>query len=309
MIFNVSVRTDIPNYYWDWFLNRLRAGEVMVRNPHYPEKVSVYSLLSEDVDCFCFLSKNYYNVLTSQQLSLEALIKLYPCQFSYTITPYGKDIEPNVPDMTQSVAMLQELSRRVGKEKIIWRYDPILFTNSYDLNYHKQAFEYLAYYMAPYINYCAFNFINLYDKVHARFPEAYPGDRITQETLLLHMGAVGQKYNMRIQSCIGQDYRRYGIVQNKCMTLRTLEQVLGVPMKDVKHKDDCLMCGRIETRDLGRYDTCLNLCRYCYANGSKARVVQNTYRYDPCSPMLLDELRPGDIVSRANQKRYKIFEL
>ena len=124
MIINVGGRTDIVNYYTPWLLNRLSEGYVYSRNPY--SKVDVYklSLKPEDVDCLLFCSKNYQPILEH----IGEIDEKYPILCQYTITCYDKDVEPNVPAIDESIETLKELSDIVGRNKILWRYDPILLT-------------------------------------------------------------------------------------------------------------------------------------------------------------------------------------
>ena len=124
MIVNVGGRTDIVNYYSEWLINRINEGFAYSRNPLFPDNVSKISLKAEDVDCLMFCSKNYKPMLKY----MEEINKKYKIICHYTITAYDKDIEPNVPSIDESINTLIELSKIVGKEKILWRYDQILLT-------------------------------------------------------------------------------------------------------------------------------------------------------------------------------------
>ena len=137
MILSVSRRTDIPNYYSDWFYNRIKEGFLYVRNPFNPHQISRIDLSSQVVDCIVFWTKNPANMLAR----LDEL-QAYKYYFQFTLTGYGRDIEPNLPDKrNELIATFQKLSEKIGKEKVIWRYDPILINERYTVEYHLNAFE------------------------------------------------------------------------------------------------------------------------------------------------------------------------
>ena len=92
MIINTGMRTDIPAFYSQWFMNRIQAGYVLVRNPYRPDWITRYELSPDVVDCIAFCTKNPEPMLKH----LDRL-KNYHQYWFVTITPYGRDIEPNVP--------------------------------------------------------------------------------------------------------------------------------------------------------------------------------------------------------------------
>jgi len=140
MILNTGGRTDTVQYYTDWLLNRFGEGYVLSRNPLFPNKVTRYELVPEKVDCVVFCSKNYKPILPR----LHEITDRFNTYFHYTITAYGKDIEPGVPSIEESMKTLAELSELVGKQRIAWRYDPILLTEKYTIARHMETFEHMA---------------------------------------------------------------------------------------------------------------------------------------------------------------------
>ena len=158
MIISASRRTDIPAYYADWFCNRIREGYVCVRNPMNFHQVSRIDLSPDVVDGIVFWTKNPLPLMAR----LEEL-RGYTFYFQFTLTPYGKDVEPCVPSKNDVILpAFQELSRRVGPERVIWRYDPILFTNRYTMDYHITFFSQLARRLEGYTRKCIISFVDLY---------------------------------------------------------------------------------------------------------------------------------------------------
>ena len=154
MIISASRRTDIPNYYSEWFLNRIKEGYLYVRNPMNPCQISKIPLSPELVDCIVFWTKNPEPMLGR----LEAL-KDYRYYFQFTLTGYGRDIEAGIPHKKNNmIPVFQRLSRMIGKERVIWRYDPILFTDRYTPDYHLSAFEQIAEALQEYTSKCVISF-------------------------------------------------------------------------------------------------------------------------------------------------------
>ena len=139
MIINTGMRTDIPAFYADWFVNRLKAGFVLVRNPYNPRSVTRYSLSPDVVDMIGFCTKNPAPMLPHMNL-----LRPYGQYWFVTITPYGKESEPCVPDKRNVLESFRCLSDTVGLDSIGWRYDPIFISDEYPVERHIKAFDYMA---------------------------------------------------------------------------------------------------------------------------------------------------------------------
>ena len=136
MIINTGSRTDTVQYYSDWLLKRFEEGFVYSRNPMFQKKVTKYELDPKVLDCVVFCSKNYEPILDR----LTEITSKFNTYFHYTITAYGKDVEPNVPSIDESINTLIKLSQIVGKQRIAWRYDPILLTEKYTIQVHLEQY-------------------------------------------------------------------------------------------------------------------------------------------------------------------------
>ena len=140
MIISASRRTDIPAFYAEWFANRVREGFVCVRNPMNAHQVSRVSLDPALVDCIVFWTKNPAPMLEH----LDAFAA-YPYYFQATLTGYGRDVEGNLPDKHEVLLpAMKELAHRIGPERVVWRYDPILFNEKYTPQYHLRAVREIA---------------------------------------------------------------------------------------------------------------------------------------------------------------------
>lgn len=302
MILNTGGRTDTVQYYTDWLLRRFSEGYVLARNPLFPNKVNRYELTPDKIDCVVFCSKNYKPILPR----LHEITDRFNTYFYYTITAYGKDIEPGVPSIQESMETLIQLSKQVGKQRIAWRYDPVLLTKEYTIARHMETFEQMASILAPYIDRCIFSFVEMYKKLDINMPELIALSEEDIDTLAQGFGSLAKKHGIYIQTCgTNEDFTRYGIHASGCMTLDILGKANEIVFKNLKHKGMRQGCHCIESRDIGAYDTCLNGCKYCYANKNPQKAFENYKYHDPTSPLLLGHLKPEDTVFQGVQKSFQ----
>ena len=298
MILNISGRTDIVQYFSEWMFNRFRKGEVLVRNPMFQNKITHYELTPQKIDCIVFCSKNYAPVLDR----LHEITDRFPSYFHYTITAYGKDIEPGVPSIDESIDTLLHLEKLVGAKRIAWRYDPVLLTKKYTVQQHLITFEHMAARLSGHIDRCIFSFVEMYKKLEFNMPEIVLFTEEDMEILAEGFGKIAAKYHIYIQTCACQtDYSHYGIHSSGCVTLPILTKATGLAFKELKHRGMRNGCRCMTYNDMGRYDTCINGCKYCYANQNAELSRQNYALYDAKSPMLIDSINEGDIVSNSKQ--------
>ncbi|MBQ9662277.1 MAG: DUF1848 domain-containing protein [Oscillospiraceae bacterium] len=300
MIINSGSRTDIPAFYSKWFMNRVREGFVMVRNPYYPEQVTRYRLDPAVVDVLAFCTKNPEPMLPY----LEEL-KMFRQFWFVTITPYGKEIEENVPDKTRVMAAFRRLSEAVGKKAVIWRYDPIFVSDQYSVGFHIEAFEKMAEELRGYTRTSVISFIDLYEKTKRNFPEVRAVTAEEQIELTKAFVSIGERYGMTIRTCLeNRQLSQYGAVTDGCMTRDVLEEALGITLETPKGPGARPECACILGNDIGMYNTCAHFCKYCYANYDRAVVLRNMRRHDPESPYLIGGPMPGDVIREANQKSW-----
>src|SRR5574344_1621294 len=194
MIINTGGRTDTVQYFSEWLLNRFREGVVYSRNPLFPNKVTRYELSPEKVDCVEFCSKNYEPILKDLHLITER----FNTHFNYTITAYGNDLEPGVPSIERSIETLKKLSSIVGKNRVVWRYDPVLLTNKYTISIHLATFEKMANELAPYVERCIFSFVEMYKKLAVNMPELIPLTEDDKNKLAQGLGSIAAKNNVSV---------------------------------------------------------------------------------------------------------------
>ncbi len=308
MILSVSRRTDIPSFYSDWFFNRLEEGFLYVRNPMNPHQISKINLSPELVDCIVFWTKN-----PEPMLSRLDELRDYPFYFQFTLTGYGKDIECNVPHKKERmIPIFQELSSKIGAERVIWRYDPIMFTPKYTKEYHIHAFQQIAESLHGYTKRCIISFIDTYAKNLKSLNALQQSQPEIEELkdLANTLSKIAIANDMQIATCAEQiDLSEYGITHSCCIDKSDIENVIGYKIQANKDKNQRKECGCIESVEVGAYNTCKNGCKYCYANYSIESVVKNCKNYNVHSPLLCDTIKENDSITERKIKTLKIKQL
>lgn len=297
MILSVSRRTDIPSYYAEWFYNRIKEGFVCVRNPMNPRQVSEIRITPDVVDCIVFWTKNPLPMMER----LDEL-KAYPYYFQFTLTGYGKDVEANLPDKkTMIIPMFQELSNRIGRERVIWRYDPIFFSDRYTVEYHIETFRAMAEALNGYTDKCVISFLDIYAKIRKNMESLsyYELEESELRSFAKEISRIAEQNHICVGSCAEKiDLEDCGIVHNCCIDKRLIEKLIGCELKVGKDKNQRKECGCVESIDIGTYNTCRNGCAYCYANLGAKNVERNAAKYDPASPLLCGCIGEEDKVTQ-----------
>ncbi len=308
MILSVSRRTDIPSYYSDWFFNRLKEGFVYTRNPMKPHQVSRLTLSPDVVDCMVFWTKN-----PQPMLGRLAELEPYPYFFQFTLTGYGTDVETNVPNKKNvMIPIFQKLSEKIGSKRVIWRYDPILFSGVYTKEYHLQTFAQIAEALQGYTERCVISFVDRYAKNLKNMEALKTYDLGEQELreFAAKLGCIAHRSGMSIATCAENiNLEDCGIQHSSCIDKTMVEDVIGCKIKASKDRNQRKECGCIESVDIGTYNTCRNGCKYCYANHSEKSVVKNSQLYDVHSPLLCSRLTEEDIITERKLKSLLISQM
>ena len=300
MIIHTGQRTDIPAFYAEWFANRLKEGFVCVRNPYNKHHVSRYRIDPSVVDLIGFCTKNPAPMFTYMDL-----LKDYGQYWFVTITPYGRDIEPNVPDKHRLLDDFKKLSDLVGVHAITWRYDPILLSARYTMAYHLRAFAQMAWALKGYTQTVVISFIDLYPKVRRNFPEVREVSKKQSEILGKELIAIASACGMRVKTCAeGNVLAPYGADCSGCMQIRDFERAVGKRLHAPKRKGARAQCACYLSCDIGAYNTCKHLCRYCYANDDAAKVLAQSRLHDPSSPFLIGNYEAEDRIHDVLQKSW-----
>ncbi len=293
MILSVSERTDICAFYADWFYNRIKAGYVQVRNPFFPEQVSTILLDKEHIDAIIFCTKNPIPMMDRLHL-----LKDFDYEFQITITPYLKDIEPNVPAKGTIIQAIKKLSTQIGKERIVIRYDPILLNATYTIAHHIKMFEKLCTMLEGYTEKIIISFVDL-KKNTLKNSQDLKLEEITDEKAYIIAKAFGEitnNHHISILTCAEKyDFTSLGFLNEGCTSINSMYKLTGKVRKYPRNTKRPL-CNCLQTVDISAYNTCLHFCKYCYANYDETKVKQNYLQHNPNSSLLIGEICENDII-------------
>lgn len=304
MIISASRRTDIPTYYSEWLFNRLKEEYVLVRNPMNIHQIGQISLSPDVVDGIVFWTKNPLPMLHR----LSELDK-YNYYFQFTLNAYDRDVEPNIPSKNNVIIpAFQQLSKAIGKDRVIWRYDPIFFNERYTMEYHCKYFRVLASKLGEYTEKCTVSFLDLYRNT-ARNTQPL---KIQQETkgqqleIMQRFSEIAKEYGFYIDTCAEAiDLEKFSIAHAHCIDKERFERLGKCKLSVEKDPNQRPECGCIASIDIGTYNTCRNGCLYCYANYSHNTVMRNTQIHNPTSPLLFGEVGSDDVIKERKIKSCK----
>ncbi len=293
MIISASRRTDIPAFYAQWFINRIRAGHCTVPNPFNRKQVSHISLRPEGVDIIAFWSRNPQPLIPYlKELDLLG----YRYYFQYTVMNNPRPIDAMTPSLSSSLKIFKKLSDLIGPERVIWRYDPVIISNITGIEFHTDTYKHIAETLKNYTQRSVISLLDIYPKLKKRLKALKDNgveivdynkrvDKCFDE--LLHaLAGIAEQNKMEIVSCAEDpDLTKYNIQPGKCIDDNYIKRVFGI---NVTHKKDPYQreaCGCVVSRDIGVYDTCLSGCQYCYATTSfeKAKALYKNHDSDSTS--------------------------
>lgn len=286
MIISASRRTDIPSFYSVWFMNRLREGCFLTRNPMNFGQISKIPVSPECVDGIVFWTKDPKNMMP-HLTELEMLG--YPYYFQFTLTPYGKDVECNLRDKSKIIRTFQALSLRVGKERMVWRYDPIIINDRLTLSYHIDNFERICRELCGYTGQCMISFVDIYPKLNKRVKTSLLREitALEMQEIAKSFSVIGRRYRIEIRTCSEHiDLADYGVESGSCIDRRIMEEICGHSVSARADRNQRGQCGCIQSVDIGAYNTCTHGCVYCYANHSPLSVDRNHRSHNPNSELL-----------------------
>ena len=255
MILFVSGRTDIVAFYSKWFMKHYKEGYFDVRNPFNPKLVSRINI--NDVDAILFCTKNPIPILKD----IDKIDK--PILFHVTLTPYHKDIEPNVPPKGLVIEAIKKLSTLIGIDNICVRYDPIFISDKYTLEYHIKAFNKMCNLLNGYVKTIIVSFLDDYKNVRKNqsILKYHPLTENDYQQIGLNFSKIAKENNMTVQTCF----------------------------EDKK-------CNCVELVDIGYYNSCKYMCKYCYANFDEGKVNENFSKHDINSSLLIGQIDKDDTI-------------
>lgn len=287
-IISASRRCDIPAHQHEWLMNRIDAGFVTL--PAYRTRTGNtvlerrVSLAPEDVDCIVLWTKDIRPMLASGELH-ELKRRGYAFYIQHTLNPYGVSIEPvTAPHQADIIAAMREVAETFGRDALVWRYDPILMSETWDVNAHLAAFEQLCGALEGATDTCITSFLDVYGKLETTLKHAGIAAPTTAEidALVPKMAAIAQTHHLQLQTCAeARDLSRWGVTHAHCIDADRIERVSGHTVSATKDPSQRRVCDCIRSIDIGAYNTCRHNCRYCYANSTQTRIA----RYDPTSDL------------------------
>ena len=286
MILSASRRSDIPALYGQWFLQRLIDGYALTRNPINRQLYRI-ELAPNLVDCIVFWTKNAAPLMPYLKAIDE---RGYPYLFQYTLNAYAADIEPGLGDKGAILESFVQLSERLGKQKLLWRYDPIIIEGHYSALWHEKAFARACEMLAAHARQVTISFVDPYRKNDMNRPA-----QLDMLKLAASLGSIAKSYNLPIYACCeGAELAAYGILPGACIDKAVIESILGQKLKIAPDRSQRSGCRCVQSVDIGAYDTCIHGCTYCYACNGVATIQKNRALYSPDNPLLCGQVYEGE---------------
>ena len=295
MIISVSRRTDIPAFYGEWFINRIREKYCKVHNPFNPQQISIVELAPEKVDAIVFWSKNPAPFI---QFLPELEKYGYRYYFLFTLNPYPPPLEGNLPPIRKRIETFRTLSNKIGNERVVWRYDPIIFSSKYDMLFHLKAFNEISENLKGACCRVIISVIDFYRKVERRLKEIEKttGDRFDRMPdsasgtvrLIKQMAEIAQRNGIQLQTCCEPELAHSANVRDgKCIDDELIYRIFNIKTDNRKDPGQRPECKCVVSRDVGSPDTCQHKCAYCYAVTSFETADRRAKQHDPSIPFLV----------------------
>lgn len=292
MIISASRRTDIPAFYSEWLMNRLKEGYALIPNPRNSDRIGRVELSPENVDCIVFWTKNPVPMFDK----LEQLDEMgYRYYIQFTLTPYDKTIESNLPPKSELMQSFIEMSKRTSKKQAVWRYDPIVIDEKLTVAWHIEQFGEMCERLNAYTERCIMSFVDPYKSIGDKF-RAMTGNEIL--SIASEFSKIAKRYGIALYTCAEEiDLSKYGIEHSACIDKLLVEKVIGHTIKAKKDTNQRAACCCIESVDIGVYDTCSHGCAYCYATSSQKTVLRRIVSHNPAAPMITGYPTGSEIVT------------
>jgi DNA repair photolyase len=281
-------------------MNRIREGYALVRNPIAKNVIHRVDLTPMNIDLLLLMTKDPRPMIPFIGELKERKVNF---GFQVTITPYGRDIEPGVPNKADVAEGFRTISDMIGRNRIVWRYDPVILNDKIDIKFHQRKFSAICGELAGYTDRCIFSFVEIHGKLK-RLSDEGTIRKISEA----EAGEIGRSFSETAKDsgieltlcCSEVDLSRYGISTRGCIDKEHM-RAAGVPFEEL-HTPIRAMCQCVKNVDIGEYDTCDHNCIYCYANRNtdKARKEKN---YDPKSEMLFGGVRECDVVAGPTSRK------
>ncbi|MBN1149364.1 MAG: DUF1848 domain-containing protein [Anaerolineales bacterium] len=294
MIISASRRTDIPAFYAEWFIKRVRAGYCIVPNPFNPRQARRVSLAPGDVDVIVFWTRNPRPLFPYLGELDERGYRYY---FHYTLMDNPRLLEARTPPVEAALETFRELAGRVGAQRVIWRYDPIIFSQVTLPEFHRRVYRRIAQALRGCTRRSVISILDVYGKIEKRMAQVaeqgagllpFDGAQAWFGELMRDLVAMAGENEMEIVSCAEPlDLEIYGIRPGKCVDDEYIQEVFGLEVVHDKDPGQRAACGCVISWDIGMYDSCTFGCQYCYATTSFERARRRREEHNPESPSLI----------------------
>jgi len=279
-IISASRRTDIPAFYSEWFLNRLRAGHCSYWHPFGKQWLHV-SLLADEVSGIVFWTKNLGPLLPH----LPWVRERYAFYVHFTINDHPRELEPGIIPSEQAIEQARQVSEAFGVDALVWRFDPIVCTQHTPFECVIDRFQGLAQRMTGLTNTCVISFMSPYRRQARAFARAglELQEPSAQQRVELsgQIAQAAQEHGMQLQACCNDDIVQGLVGKAHCIDPSRLVRVGARIDKTVPRAPSRDQCGCYRSVDIGAYDMCVGGCAYCYANQDHAKAEQNRHRHSP----------------------------
>jgi hypothetical protein len=324
MIISASYKTDIPTFYGEWLINRLRAGYCKMVNP-YGRQIYTIDLSPEKVDGIVFWTKNIGPFVKHLP---EVQERGFPFVIQHTINGYPRELEARVIDYERTIEHMRCLAGEYGPERLIWRYDPIIFSSLTDYSWHQQNFEKLAMSLKGTTDEVIISFAQLYAKTKRNMDNAAREHNFSWDThkageesflelgcrLATELAQIAKEQGMQVKICSQEKFlQALGVVEARCIDAKRLERISGCSIMDKKQKGNREECGCSASKDIGEYDTCPHGCVYCYAVRNRELALTRYQHHEPSSEFLFppkdyiteedDMLHPLTVITHSEQRQ------
>jgi len=288
MILSASRRTDIPALYGEWFKHKIHQGFLYVKNPYNKHQVRKIVLSPDNIDCIVFWTKN-----PEPFIHIIPELSNYDFYFHFTLNNYPKEIESGIPALKDRISTFRNISSIIGSHRIIWRYDPILFTEDFDCKKHIESFKYIASNLSGYTEQCITSILTEYRHTKRNMlPYSLPGKN-DAETFIHRLNDITDKYKIKLSTCC-TPFK--GIETAACIDKNLIEKITGNKLnlhKDRNQRENCNCAGSV---DIGSYDTCTNGCLYCYGTTSHQRAIMNRVNHIPENDFIEGNVSDDEII-------------
>ena len=284
-VISVSRRTDIPAWYAEWLMNRVRAGFAQYRNP-FGGQMHEVSLRPDDVMALVFWSRNYAPLLPHLP---ELDERGYGGYFHFTLTDYGAPLEPHAPPTDKMIDIFHELARRYSPGHVLWRFDPIIFSKQMPPERMLERFERLAERLKGATERCYVSLVDPYRNVRKNVEPlaeqgwwGEPPDLEVMQAFAAQLVVIAHRCGMTLHACCESVFSSIdGIQQAHCVDPQLLAELFPERFHALRPAPTREGCGCFASRDIGAYDTCVHGCVYCYATASHAKALARFKAHDP----------------------------